>query len=87
VAGCGQFSHTFSGVVYDFCNVSPEYFGTVSLDDTEHEFCYFGLLLEGTGKPGYQIVMLFIALTCTLFCSIDIYNFLGCFMDENFKNF
>jgi hypothetical protein len=25
--GCGQFSHTFSGGVYDFYNISPEYFG------------------------------------------------------------
>jgi hypothetical protein len=62
------------------------YFVSVSLDDTKHEFCYFGLLLEGAGKPGYQIVMLYTTLTCTAFCSIDIYNFFGCFMDENFKN-
>jgi hypothetical protein len=27
LGGRGQFSHTFSGAVYDFYSVSPEYFG------------------------------------------------------------
>jgi hypothetical protein len=31
-----QFSHAFSGVVYDFYSVSPEYFGCI-LDDEAFE--------------------------------------------------
>jgi hypothetical protein len=27
LGGCGLFSHSFSGEVYDFYRVSPEYFG------------------------------------------------------------
>jgi len=54
------------------CTEKRQIFVTISLDDTKHEFCYFGFVVEGTGEPDYQIVMLHTTLTHTVFCSIDI---------------
>ena len=63
------------------------YFETLSLDDTKHEFCYFGFLLEGTGKSYYQIVLLHTTLMHTVFCSINIYKiFWGILWMKNLKS-
>jgi hypothetical protein len=34
MVGSGQFSHAFSGEVYDFYSVSPEYFGHNFVDQS-----------------------------------------------------